>query len=106
MTHLLHREKSTSVLGALEYSQNKRKSHVSVNHKAVDNLVSKPKQRLTERETEILSLLSEGLSSNLIAQRLSVSHATVRNHVQHILAKLSVHSRSEAVSYAYRHDMF
>ena len=105
VTHFLHREKHASVLNSLEYAQNKRNVHPSANPKAVDKFDSSPKQRLTTRESEILELLAEGLPSNSIAHRLSVSHATVRNHVQHILAKLCVHSRSEAISYAYRHDL-
>jgi len=105
VTHFLHREKQTSVINSLEYAQNKRNVHPSPNKRIPDINQPTPKQRLTTRENEILSLLSEGLPSNTIAQRLSVSHATVRNHVQHILAKLCVHSRSEAVSYAYRHDL-
>jgi DNA-binding CsgD family transcriptional regulator len=105
VTHFLHREKSVSVLNALEYAQNKRNMHTPAGSKATDVGDSQPKQRLTARESEILNLLAEGLPSNAIAERLSVSHATVRNHVQHILSKLCVHSRSEAVSYAYRHDL-
>lgn len=53
---------------------------------------------LTAREREILSLLIQGLSTRQIAERLVISHATARNHVQHILAKLGVHSRGQAVA--------
>ncbi len=58
--------------------------------------------RLTEREREILSLLAEGMDTREIAERLTLSRATVRNHVQHILNKLEVHSRLEAVALALR----
>lgn len=105
VTHFLHREKHASVLNSLEYAQNKRNVHPSPNRKTPDIKDPTPKQRLTPRENEVLSLLAEGLPSNSIAERLSLSHATVRNHVQRILAKLCVHSRSEAVSYAYRHEL-
>ena len=105
VTHFLHREKHASVLNSLEYAQNKRNVHPSWNQKVPDVSEPSPKQRLTNRENEVLSLLAEGLPSNSIAERLTISHATVRNHVQRILAKLCVHSRSEAVSYAYRHDL-
>jgi DNA-binding CsgD family transcriptional regulator len=57
---------------------------------------------LTERELEILGLLSDGYSSLNIAARLSLSHATVRNHVQRILQKMNVHSQVQAVAVSLR----
>jgi len=57
---------------------------------------------LTRREREVLALLTEGLDGPAIAKRLFVSPLTVRNHVQHILTKLDVHSRAEAVALALR----
>lgn len=62
-------------------------------------------QTLTRREIEILRLLASGLGTGDIVDRLHVSRATVKNHVQSILAKLGVHSRLEAVAYANRHRM-
>jgi DNA-binding NarL/FixJ family response regulator len=58
--------------------------------------------RLTEREREVLGLLADGLSQNAIASELYISPKTVATHIQRILSKLEVHSRAEAVSYAYR----
>lgn len=58
--------------------------------------------RLTPREREVLKLLTEGLDGNAIAEKLYLSQATVRNHIQHILNKLEVHSRTEAVALALR----
>ncbi|MCC6224733.1 MAG: PAS domain-containing protein [Thermoleophilia bacterium] len=58
---------------------------------------------LTPREREILGLLADGLDTREIATALVVSLATVRNHVQNILAKLGVHSRLEAVVLFVRH---
>jgi PAS domain S-box-containing protein len=55
---------------------------------------------LTDREREVLSLLAQGHSTRDIAQYLSISPATARNHIQNILHKLNVHSRLEAVAYA------
>jgi len=55
---------------------------------------------LTRREAEILTLLSEGMRSSLIARRLFVAPKTVEHHVSAILAKLGVSSRAEAVALA------
>jgi PAS domain S-box-containing protein len=66
---------------------------------------SEPQPELTRRELEILRLVAAGTSTRAMAERLHVSPATVRNHVQHILAKLGVHSRLEAAAYATRHRL-
>jgi DNA-binding NarL/FixJ family response regulator len=55
---------------------------------------------LTAREREILALLAEGKSSAEIAHELVISTRTVGTHVQHILGKLGVHSRAQAVALA------
>jgi PAS domain S-box-containing protein len=60
---------------------------------------------LTEREREVLSLLAQGMSTSDIATALSISISTARNHVQNILHKLQVHSRVEAVAYAFEHGL-
>lgn len=60
------------------------------------------RERLTPREQQVLELLGEGLSTRQIASLLSISIPTVRHHVEHILAKLAVHSRLEAVATARR----
>ncbi len=52
--------------------------------------------RLTPREQEILGLVADGLSARQIAARLSISHATARNHVQNVLIRLGVHRRVDA----------
>jgi DNA-binding NarL/FixJ family response regulator len=57
---------------------------------------------LTGRELEILRLLAEGLGQNEIATGLSISPKTVATHVEHILPKLGVHSRAQAIAAAYR----
>jgi PAS domain S-box-containing protein len=57
---------------------------------------------LSERETEVLTLLAEGLSTKTMAQKLSISHFTARNHIQNILVKLDLHSKAQAVSYAFK----
>jgi PAS domain S-box-containing protein len=58
--------------------------------------------RLTPRELEILGLMAEGLGTAAAAERLRLSRATIRNHVQNIFAKLGVHTRVEAVVHATR----
>jgi PAS domain S-box-containing protein len=60
---------------------------------------------LTRREIEILALVATGTNTRAIAERLHVSPATVRNHVQNILGKVGAHSRLEAVAWATRHRM-
>ncbi len=57
---------------------------------------------LSPREQEILSLLAEGRTQAQIAVSLVVSPKTVATHIQHILAKLGVHSRAQAVARAFR----
>jgi DNA-binding CsgD family transcriptional regulator len=60
---------------------------------------------LTPREQEILGMLAQGHCVAEISRRISISPVTVRNHVQHLTAKLGLHSQLEAVAYAYRNDL-
>lgn len=64
-----------------------------------------PLSQLTDREREVLILLAQGVSTAKIAKKLSISPATVRNHIQNILNKLHVHSRIEAVAFAFEHGL-
>ena len=57
---------------------------------------------LTRRELEVLGMLAEGETNARIARRLIVSEDTVKTHVKHILRKLGVHNRSQAVSRYFR----
>jgi DNA-binding CsgD family transcriptional regulator len=58
---------------------------------------------LTEREREILCMLTNGMTTAAISKNLNISMATVRNHIQRLMAKLNVHTRIEAVSCAHQH---
>lgn len=57
---------------------------------------------LSAREIEILEMVSRGLTNKEIAGALQISHYTVRNHINHITAKLQVSDRTEAVTVAMR----
>jgi two-component system nitrate/nitrite response regulator NarL len=61
--------------------------------------------KLTPRELEILSLLVEGLNQPEIAEKLFISPKTVGKHIEHILAKLGVHNRAQAVALAVRDEL-
>ena len=60
---------------------------------------------ITRREAEVLRLLACGASNAKTAEALGISATTVRNHVEHLLAKLGVHSKLEAVVYAAQHGL-
>jgi len=62
----------------------------------------RPLVALSGREIEVLTLLAEGLSTKSLAQKLNISHFTARNHIQNILVKLDLHSKAQAVSYAFK----
>jgi DNA-binding NarL/FixJ family response regulator len=64
-----------------------------------------PTSDLTRRELEVLRLLAAGLSPKEVAAKLVISPKTVAAHVQHILGKLGVHSRTQAVVHAWRHGL-
>ncbi len=59
---------------------------------------------LTPREREILGLIGEGLRNPDIAEKLVISEATVKTHINNLFAKAGFHSRADAVRYALRHQ--
>ncbi len=65
----------------------------------------KPPGGLTTREAEVLTLLAAGLSHAEIAQRLYLSHATVKTHINRIFAKTGARDRAQAVRYAYQRGL-
>jgi DNA-binding CsgD family transcriptional regulator len=60
---------------------------------------------LTDRERDILCLLTDGSTTDAISQHLHISVTTVRNHIQRLMAKLNVHTRIEAVNCAHQHQL-
>jgi two-component system NarL family response regulator len=62
-----------------------------------------PLSDLSDREREVLDLLADGLRNREIATRLTVTEATVKTHVRHVLEKLRVRNRAEAAAFAARH---
>jgi len=62
-------------------------------------------QDLTRRERQVLALLAKGLTNPEIAERLVISHSTVKVHVSHILAKLEASNRGEAIALAIQHGL-
>ncbi|MGH3332127.1 MAG: response regulator transcription factor [Nocardioidaceae bacterium] len=67
---------------------------------------SGPEPDLTKREQEVLSMLAQGLSNAAIAEKLTVSVHTVRNHIANLSAKLGAHSKLEALSIAVRRGLY
>ncbi len=65
----------------------------------------KPPDGLTAREAEVLALLASGLSNTEIAQRLYLTNATVKTHINRIFAKTGARDRAQAVRYAYQHRL-
>lgn len=59
-----------------------------------------PRTALSPRETEVLTLVADGLSNLEISRQLFLSQATVKSHLVHIYTKLSVDSRTAAVAAA------
>ncbi len=60
---------------------------------------------LTEREQEVLQLMARGMANQEIADELFISLKTVKTHVSNILSKLDVVDRTQAVVYAFKHNL-
>ena len=108
ITHQIQAEKLTSQMFAV-FRQSEYWQDAGVRNEAPATLSfsaeSAKRSTLTRRERDVLAILVTGASTKEIAQGLSISPVTVRNHIQHILEKLGVHSRLEAVVYALEHKL-
>jgi two-component system, NarL family, nitrate/nitrite response regulator NarL len=67
---------------------------------------SDARPRLSEREQEVLLLIAEGLSAPEIGERIHLSTATVKTHLQHLYEKLGVSERAAAVAEGMRRGLF
>ncbi|KGX85801.1 response regulator transcription factor [Pontibacillus marinus] len=80
-----------------------------VTGKIMNKMRTKPQndlhEDLTEREKEVLKLMAEGKSNQEIADELYIAMKTVKVHVSNVLGKLEVHDRTQAVIYAFKHDL-
>jgi NarL family two-component system response regulator LiaR len=81
--------------------------HPNIARKMLEELSRPPEEHptpelLTERETEVLQLVAQGISNQEIADRLVISEATVRTHIGNILGKLHLANRVQAALYALR----
>lgn len=72
---------------------------------AAPRLPAETESALTRREVEVLAQLAHGLSNKEIAQALSISYETVKEHVQHILRKIGVADRTQAAVWAVRQGL-
>ncbi|AZN43814.1 response regulator [Paenibacillus albus] len=61
--------------------------------------------QLTEREKEVLARLGQGFNNKEIAETLSITEGTVKNHVSNVIAKLGLRDRTQAAVFAVRHSM-
>lgn len=79
-------------------------------HRVAGTMATRQKQQdaevtLTQRETQVLRHLALGLSNKEIAQSLSISVETVKEHVQHLLRKMDVTDRTQAAVWAVKHGL-
>lgn len=77
-------------------------ANASASSKAISEQHMQTLKELTDRELEILKLVSQGLSNDEIAKKLFISPATVKTHIARIMAKTGAHDRAQLVVFAYQ----
>ena len=77
----------------------------SVQRRLVEAVRPAEPATLTRRETDVLRLIAAGRSNGEIAQRLYITPATVKTHINNLFAKTGVRDRAQAVTYAFRHGL-
>jgi DNA-binding NarL/FixJ family response regulator len=98
----------TKPLDAGELLARVKRSLRRVSTQSTENGTEHPRQNvagLSPRERQILALLAEGRTQTQIATSLVISSKTVATHIQHILSKLGVNSRAQAVAIAFRRGL-
>ncbi|AXG83016.1 DNA-binding response regulator [Streptomyces paludis] len=98
---LIHVLRTVSVGSTMVIPEAARRSLDHLPRRQASALAASVVPSLTPRETEVIVLLTQGKSNAEIAEKLSISTATVRSHVHHLLRKLGVGSRAQAVAVAY-----
>ena len=90
----------TDLLGPRE----RRRLMGRLHHRRAEQATAQQRaERLTPRELEVLQAMANGDPPRVIAAQLGMSPATLRTHVQNVIMKLGVHSKTEALAFAIRH---
>jgi len=89
----------------LERTDTARLLRFSTQEQRQQTAVALKVRALTKREREIVACICKGLSNHLLAERLFISEATVRNHVTSVLRKLELANRFELVVFAFQHHL-
>jgi DNA-binding NarL/FixJ family response regulator len=80
-------------------------SHLSRNSHSKDSFDADNLSELSDRETQIISLIGQGYKNKRISAQLCISETTVRHHLTSIYSKLGVSDRLELLVYAHRHGL-
>jgi two-component system, NarL family, response regulator len=100
VTYLLKNTRSEKMIGVIrEVAAGGRPVPPEVAQKLTDRMFQ---PALTNRELDVLNLVARGMRNKEIAAALNITEETAQSHMKNILAKLSVHDRTEAVSVAIR----
>ncbi|MCU0238321.1 MAG: response regulator transcription factor [Pyrinomonadaceae bacterium] len=108
LSYILKEVSSNELVDAVrKAAENEAVIHPRLAVKIIQSMNEKPKQNedfesLSQRETEVLKLIAEGLSNAKIGEKLFISEKTVKFHVSNILAKLQLADRTQVAVYAWR----